>query len=151
MFRIIAVVSLAFVLLTGMAQAQTQDNQDAQAAQAAQAAIDKGAAAIRQWLALVDAGDYGASWDESAAFFRQVVEREQWIEQLTTYRTPLGTMLQRGDALAEYATSLPGAPDGEYVVMQLQTSFENKAQAVETVTAMRDPDGVWRVAGYYIK
>lgn len=142
MLRIIAVVSLVFVLLTGMAQAQNQDNQDA---------IDKGAAAIRQWLAVVDAGDYGASWDETAAFFRQVVEREQWLEQLTTYRTPLGKMLQRGDALAEYATSLPGAPDGEYVVMQLQTSFENKAQAVETVTAMLDPDGAWRVAGYYIK
>lgn len=142
MFRIIGMFSLVFVLLGGVAQAQSQDNQDA---------IDKGATAMKQWLALVDAGDYGASWDESAVFFRQMVEREQWIEQLTTYRAPLGTMLQRGDALAEYATSLPGAPDGEYVIMQLQTSFENKAQAVETITAMLDADGVWRVAGYYIK
>jgi hypothetical protein len=142
MFKIIGMFSLVFVLLTGMAQAQNQDNQDA---------IDKGATAMKQWLALVDAGDYGASWDETAAFFRQVVEREQWIEQLTTYRTPMGKVLQRGDALADYTTSLPGAPDGEYVIMQLQTSFENKVQAVETITAMLDPDGVWRVAGYYIK
>ncbi len=142
MFRIFATISLVFLLLTGVAQAQNQETQEA---------IDKGAAAIKQWLTLVDAGDYPTSWEQSAEFFRKMVGREQWIEQLTTYRTPLGKVGQRGDALAEYTTSLPGVPDGEYVVMQLQTSFENKAQAVETVTAMLDPDGVWRVAGYYIK
>ena len=51
----------------------------------------------------------------------------------------------------KYATSLPGAPDGEYVVIQFKTSFENKASAVETVTPMKDPDGEWRVGGYFIK
>jgi hypothetical protein len=36
-------------------------------------------------------------------------------------------------------------------VIQYRTSFENKANAVETVTPMRDPDGVYRVSGYYIR
>jgi hypothetical protein len=44
-----------------------------------------------------------------------------------------------------------GAPDGEYVVIQYDTKFDNKAAAVETVTVARGKDGVWRVAGYYIK
>lgn len=48
-------------------------------------------------------------------------------------------------------TSLPGAPDGKYVVIQYDTSFENKKAAVETVTPMLDKDGKWRVSGYYIK
>jgi hypothetical protein len=42
-------------------------------------------------------------------------------------------------------------PDGEYVVFQFNTSFEQKAAAVETVTAMREKDGTWHVAGYFIK
>ena len=46
---------------------------------------------------------------------------------------------------------MPGAPDGRYVVVQYDTVFENKASAVETVTPMADPDGVWRVAGYFIR
>jgi hypothetical protein len=50
-----------------------------------------------------------------------------------------------------YKTSLPGAPDGEYVVIQFGTSFENKKTAIETVTPMLDKDGKWRVSGYYIK
>jgi hypothetical protein len=37
------------------------------------------------------------------------------------------------------------------VVLQYQTSFANKKDAVETVTPMRDKDGQWRVSGYYIK
>jgi len=48
-------------------------------------------------------------------------------------------------------TSMPGAPDGEYVVIQFESSFANKESAVETVTPMKGEDGVWRVSGYYIK
>ena len=48
-------------------------------------------------------------------------------------------------------TELPGAPDGEYVVFQFDTQFERKRAAVETVTPMCDPDGSWRVSGYFIR
>jgi ribosomal protein S17E len=46
---------------------------------------------------------------------------------------------------------LIGAPDGEYIVIQFETSFENKKAAIETVTPMMDKDWRWRVSGYYIK
>ena len=48
-------------------------------------------------------------------------------------------------------TSLPGAPDGQYVVIQFKSSFTNKKTTIETVTPMLDKDGKWRVSGYYIK
>ena len=47
--------------------------------------------------------------------------------------------------------ALPGAPDGEYVVIQYESSFEHKQSAIETVTPMLDTDGKWRVSGYFIK
>ena len=50
-----------------------------------------------------------------------------------------------------YSTSLPGAPDGEYVVIQFEASFENKKSAIETITPMLDKDGKWRVSGYFMK
>jgi hypothetical protein len=52
---------------------------------------------------------------------------------------------------AQFMTQLPGAPDGEYAVIQFETSFANKKSAIETVTPMKDPDGKWRVSGYFIK
>ena len=103
------------------------------------------------WLNLVDAGQYGASWDESAEDFKMSLSREQWEQMLGAVRTPLGNREKRELKAKRYKTSVPGAPDGHYVVIQFNTSFKNKAKAIETVTPMKDPDGQWRVAGYFIK
>ena len=63
----------------------------------------------------------------------------------------MGKVILRKLDSQKYMTSLPGAPDGEYVVIQYKTKFENKKSAVETITPMLDNDGKWRVSGYYIK
>ena len=117
----------------------------------ASAGTDEGIAAGDSWLAVVDAEQYDESWEQACAFFRGVVPKEQWVTQVAGVRGPLGPVLSREVASAEYRTKLPGAPDGEYVVIQYRTKFQNKASAVETVTPMRDPDGVYRVSGYYIR
>jgi hypothetical protein len=52
---------------------------------------------------------------------------------------------------AKFFKSLPGAPDGQYVVIKYDTTFANKAAAVETVTPMREADGSWKVSGYFVK
>ncbi len=108
-------------------------------------------AAAEAWLALVDGGTYGQSWEEAAAYFRNAVPREKWEESLRTIRGPLGTIASRKVKTSTYATTLPGAPDGEYVVVRFETSFAHKKSAVETVTPMRERDGTWRVSGYYIR
>jgi len=66
-------------------------------------------------------------------------------------REPLGKMISRRPKSATYTRTLPGAPDGEYVVVQYETSFEHKQSAIETVTPLLDHDGNWRVSGYFIK
>ena len=102
------------------------------------------------WLALIDATQYGASWQEAASLFKSQVGKPAWIKAVTAARRPLGALVTRELSSATYATSLPGAPDGEYVVLQFTTRFENKARAVETVTPMMDGNR-WRVAGYYVR
>ena len=103
------------------------------------------------WLAFVDAGDYSKSWDQSAKLFKNAVTKKKWNQSLDAARKPLGDLVSRKVISAQYATTLPGAPDGEYVVIQFKSSFANKKAAVETVTPMKDPDGKWRVSGYFIK
>ncbi len=104
-----------------------------------------------QWLALVDAGNYAESWKTAAAYFQTAVSQDQWEHTIVAVRKPLGDLVSRQLKSAQYTGSLPGAPDGEYVVLQFNTSFANKKEAVETVTPMLDPDGQWKVSGYYIK
>ena len=109
------------------------------------------AAAAVAWLALVDAGSYAESWNAAAARFRQAVTQQQWQSSAARARAPLGVLKSRKLQSATFEHTLPGAPDGEYVVVRFATSFANKAAAIETVTPMKDDDGTWRVAGYYIK
>lgn len=107
-------------------------------------------ASTEKWLGVVDAGQYAESWQETATFFRKTVSQRKWEQSMRSFRKPLGKLVSRRIVSSMYQTSLPGAPDGEYVVMQFNTSFANKESAVETVTAMLDKDGTWRVAGYFI-
>jgi hypothetical protein len=107
--------------------------------------------AARAWLELVDKESYADSWTESASVFQKAVASAQWQAQVAGVRKPLGKLTSRTLLSTTYATSLPGAPDGKYVVIQYTAAYENKAAAIETVTPMEDTDGKWRVSGYYIK
>jgi hypothetical protein len=106
--------------------------------------------AATQWLGLVDGGEYRESWEQAASLFKNAVSAEQWEASVKAARAPLGELVSREVIRAQSATSLPGAPDGKYVVIQYRASFQHKGEALETVTPMRD-GGEWRVSGYYIK
>ena len=70
---------------------------------------------------------------------------------METFRKPLGSLVSRKLKTAQPTTHLPGAPAGQYVVLQFDTSFAEKKAAIETVTVGLEKDGVWRASGYYIK
>lgn len=108
-------------------------------------------AAAEQWLLLVDGVKYSDSWEEAAELFRNAITQEQWYQSLKAVRDPLGKLVSRELDSKLYKRSLPGAPDGEYMVIQFRTSFENKKTSIETITPMLEKDGRWRVSGYYIK
>lgn len=121
------------------------------AAVADQRGEEEAVGAAETWLALIDDSKYAQSWETTAVLFRRAVSKEQWERALNATRKPLGRCIARKLKLKRYATSLPGAPDGEYVVILFETSFENKKAAIETVTPMLEKDGEWRVSGYYLR
>lgn len=108
-------------------------------------------ASAKVWLTETDSGKYGASWDHASAILRNAVSKPDWEKTVSSARSPFGAVVSRKVRSATYTKTLPGAPDGEYVVILYDTSFEKKAAAVETVTPAREKDGSWKVAGYYIR
>ena len=114
----------------------------------AQAAKELAArAAAEKWLAILDAGDYGKAWDQSAKAFRENVKREQWVESLPKTRGALGAVKSRSVEVSSFKPSLPGMPDGDYVTVRFSTNFEKKNDAQEIVTLVYE-DGAWRPLGY---
>jgi len=134
-----AVPFLAAVLVLAGALAWAQE--EPQVAEAETAALS--------WLALADAGDFGSTWDQAASLFQGSIPKATWVGALGNARQPLGRMIARKVKTAVFKRSLPGAPDGEYVVIKYDTQFEHHT-AIETVTPMLDKDGSWKVSGYFI-
>ena len=132
-----AAAALAFATTPALAQ-EPQSLSDAQEA-------------AERWLAQADSGNYAATWRDAALPFRGAVTQAQWEASMRAVRTPLGAAGERALQSATFHRSLPGAPDGQYVVLQYSTQFANKQQAVETITPMLEQDGAWRVSGYQIR
>lgn len=107
--------------------------------------------AAQTWLTEIDNGDYTQSWQNASAFFQNAVTEEKWKTSMEMVRKPLGDFVSRKLKSAKATAELPGAPAGQYVVMQFETSFANEKFAIETVTFMLEKDGQWKSVGYFIK
>ena len=151
MKRILQLVIIIVIVLCGRCFAEDLSEMDhiASAEQQAQrtAALD----AAQAWLETIDLVRYPQSWDMSSVLFQKAVNQEEWVNILSVIRNPLGQTNQREQVFIENYTELPNAPDGEYIIIQYQTDFENRPGSFETVTMMLEEDGTWKGAGYYIR
>jgi hypothetical protein len=102
-------------------------------------------------LSQADSGQYAATWTAAAPTFQQAIKQADWEKAIGEVRKPMGAVKSRALKSAAFHKDLPGAPKGDYVLIQYDTDFANKAGALETVTPMRDSDGKWKVSGYFIR
>jgi hypothetical protein len=102
------------------------------------------------WLALLDAGRWLDSWTAAGELFKSHVQQSAWSSSIQPLRAPLGVVFSRTVQAVTTTSSLPGAPPGDYEVIQFQTDFAKKPQAVETVILAHE-GSAWKVDGYFIK
>ena len=76
---------------------------------------------------------------------------EKWQEAVKRVRVQVGAFKSRTKSSAAPVTNPPGAPPGEYVIFQYSATFEQRATATETVTAVHETDGTWRIVGYFVQ
>ncbi len=134
----LALVVLALVTST---PTQTATPTPASATTAESAPVTAG----RQWLALVDTGNWDASWDATGQSFKALNTSAKWAETSTQVRPPLGATKSRDLISAEF---VPAPPYG-YWIVKFRTNYANKANATETLSLMRENDS-WRVVGVTI-
>ncbi len=137
LFSFLLLLSFSF---SGFAQADNHSKDEKVAVKAAE-----------KWLKVVDEGEYGTSWDEAAAYFQANMTKDGWNAALEGILPALGKVKSRELVSARFLTKIPGGADGEYVMIRFKTNYENKAEAIETVTPQKGEDGQWRVCGYFIK
>ena len=136
----------------GVAQAEASGPaQDAQTQASEQAENPASLPRAEAFLTFVDAGDPAGSREVAGPFFQSKVTSQQWRTIMTSVREPLGAAQQRSLVSVQRATTLPGAPEGEYELLLFETRFENgTAPMVETLVMMKGKDG-WEMTGYFIR
>lgn len=104
--------------------------------------------AAQNFLALVDTGDYGGSWETASRIFQTRYDRAAWVQEMGSVRPFFGRVIGRVILAVRSEDSFPKAPDGAYVVILFQSTFENKEKAKEVVVMTLDGNGQWRVLKY---
>ncbi len=134
-------LGLTFILATFGTAASAGEEED----------INQAVEAAQSWLAIVDAGKYGESWDLAATALQKGIEKTKWEQAVGNVRKPIGAVKSRIVMKGADAPKLAKLPIGDAVVIQFATAFDKLAPAIETVTPFREQGGAWKVSGYYIK
>ena len=118
-----------------------------------QQVLDASNAAANAFLRLIDSGKYQESWQSCSPYLQTKVPLTKWLDELGAVRDTAGKLLERRQVDHTYSKEAhkKGIPAGDYMVYTYSTTFVNKKDAQETVTLMLGQDGIWRVAGYFIK
>ncbi len=101
------------------------------------------------WLKRVDSADYENSWEDAGQAFKARVSRSDWIEKIKAVRDPLGNSEMRAIHHCSEHVTLPGAPDGVYVVLLFESAFNNKRSCEEKIVLEKSVQQ-WSVVGYFI-
>jgi len=136
--HVLTLLMLTVGLAVAPAQAQSNDEKVTAAKEAA-----------AEWIELLDANDYQATWEQAASLLKSQVTADQWANQIQQVHSQFGELQERSLIAARYTTSLPNVPEGEYVIAQYRAQYGNQT-LIETATLTKDGDA-WRVAGYVVR
>lgn len=111
----------------------------------------KAVESANNWLSLFDAGNYDKAWNDTSDWFKAKLPKSQWQAKAPDMRKGFGKVVKRKLERQQVTTTLPGAPDGNYVILEYKTEFEQKKSADEEVIPYKGKDGMWRVCGYTVR
>ena len=87
----------------------------------------------RDFLQQLDQGQSDESWQAMSAHFQAITDQARWKIRQQVIRASYGPLLSRDFKNVSYRTSFSLSPDGEYVIVQFRSSYQNKAESIETV------------------
>ncbi|CAH1044998.1 DUF4019 domain-containing protein [Halomonas sp. TD01] len=116
----------------------------------AQASVQTAEAAALAWLESIDNGEVEQAWEASSPLLKTPLSPRMLRRIIELARHEFGPVESRQRVQVSHYQSMPGAPDGDYMVFIFHTRFENKTRGIETVTPHLE-NGEWRVSGYYVQ
>jgi hypothetical protein len=87
----------------------------------------------RSFLMQLDQGLQDESWQSMSSLFQAFNDQARWKTRQQVIRASYGSLISRSLKTVSYRTTFNQSPDGEYIIILFQSSYQNKANARETV------------------
>lgn len=87
----------------------------------------------RLFLQQLDNGLMHSAWQEMSPLFQVLSDQADWKLRQQVIRTAYGALFSRELKDVSYRATFSQSPDGQYVITRFQSSYQNKAEARETV------------------
>jgi hypothetical protein len=68
-----------------------------------------------------------------SSLFKAFNDQERWKTRQQVIRVAYGSLISRNLKNVSYRTTFNQSPDGEYIIVQFESSYQNRASARETV------------------
>ena len=138
---LVAVVALSLIRLYGRVWRAVREKTE-------ESAHSDGLPAVEAWLALLDGGNFGQSWESAAPYFQRTTSKEEWIGQMEKVRRPLGKALSRKPGGMEFTPGWTSFGSR----FTFTTLFDGPVATIETATFTRQPpSGEWKAIRYHIR
>lgn len=107
--------------------------------------------AAEEWVALIDSGEYAASYQAAAdSIFKTQLTEDEWVRIVGVVREERLPSLQRRSFVdVQQLDELPNAPAGQYAIVRYESRY-GEVTADEVVTLVLE-EGRWKPAGYAVR
>lgn len=129
---------LLFVSVNAFAENSNQINTDA-------------IKASENFLLLLDLEDYDSAWEQSSRVLKIMKSKEEWGRELKMLHDLFGDQINRSPRQTRPFNKMLGLPDGDYYLVVLNSSFENKKEGFQSIYTRLDEDEKWRVVNYFVR
>ncbi len=102
--------------------------------------------AADRWMKLMDTEEYAAAWSNSSEGLRKDMSKFTWSLVGNATHLTLGEFRSRAFKAANVKPASAGKL--ESVTFEYVASYAKTPKVYETITAIHEADGVWRVTGY---
>jgi hypothetical protein len=105
----------------------------------------------RGYLEFLDQNNFEEAWEEMSDLFRSLNNKTHWQNQQQVIRSIYGPLSFRQLLRFSYRQSYSLSPDGEYVIVQYKSGYQNRTDTVETVVFDCRNDPECSIREYIIK
>lgn len=114
-----------------------------------QAQRDEAERAARDYLVMLDRGDYDATWDHAGPALRAQTNRFVWTNTMKLARKTLQAPPERSASDIGFTPKVdPNAPAGEYAFVAFQGTVGRVATTEKVV--MQKEASRWKIVGYFM-